>query len=80
MTLAELKEYVHSIRCACQIAHILIAWEREDLLPTILEYAAMDMQAIMLDYCAHAIDCEHTASNFPQEEVDEAADLEGILQ
>jgi len=48
----ELKETVYSIRNACEISFILIEQERDDLLPTILEYAGQDMQAVMLEYCA----------------------------
>jgi hypothetical protein len=52
MTLSELREAIHSVRNACDIAFLLMAEKRLDLLPTILEYAAMDIQSIMLDYCA----------------------------
>ena len=52
MTLDELRETVHSIRNACEISFILMEQQRDDLLPTILEYAGQDMQAVMLEYCA----------------------------
>jgi len=52
MELDELREAVHSIRNSCDIAYILMLQDRPDLLPTILEYAAQDMQDIMFDFCA----------------------------
>ena len=58
MTHDEFRETVHSIRNSCDIAFILMSQNRDDLLPTILEYAGRDMQHVMLEYCAVGIESQ----------------------